>query len=106
MHSTVSNPHDILGVSAEASDDEIRQAYLARVREFPPDRQPDRFREIHEAYQLLRDPLLQAKKLFDVTRRKPDLNEVIANASLTRPVLKKLALLALGNRPDMMTNDE
>lgn len=49
-------PTEILGVSPDATDDEIRAAYLAKVQEHPPDRSPDEFERIRDAYDALRDP--------------------------------------------------
>lgn len=46
----------ILGVGLEAGDEEIRAAYLRKVKEFPPDRAPVEFERIRDAYELLRDP--------------------------------------------------
>ena len=39
----------------DAGDAEIRRRYLALVRDFPPDRAPDRFREYRAAYEALSD---------------------------------------------------
>ena len=53
--------YDTLGVSRDASEEEIRRAYRRLARENHPDvsREPDagqRFAEISEAYEVLRDP--------------------------------------------------
>src|SRR5262249_837234 len=63
----VTNPFEILGVSPDATDDEIRAAYLARVRECPPDRSPEQFEKIRDAYEKLRDPRARIRhRLFSV----------------------------------------
>lgn len=49
------DPFTVLGVADDADDDEIRQRYLALVREFPPDRAPERFQELRGAYDALSD---------------------------------------------------
>ena len=49
-------PHETLGVADAASDQEIRAAYLAKVKEFPPERSPEEFEKIRDAYDALRDP--------------------------------------------------
>jgi curved DNA-binding protein CbpA len=49
-------PNEILGVPANASEEDIRTAYLDKVKEFPPDRAPEDFERIRDAYNILRDP--------------------------------------------------
>jgi DnaJ-class molecular chaperone len=49
------DPFTVLGVAEDAGDAEIRRRYLALVREFPPDRDPDRFRDYRAAYDALSD---------------------------------------------------
>lgn len=48
------DPFVVLGVDNDASDEAIKQRYLALVRRFPPDREPDRFQEIRRAYEAIR----------------------------------------------------
>ena len=47
--------HHILGVNKTAGDLEVRERYLALVREFPPDRHPEAFQRITRAYEALKD---------------------------------------------------
>jgi len=49
------DPFTVLGVDEDADDAEIRRCYLALVRDHPPDREPERFREIRAAYEALSD---------------------------------------------------
>lgn len=62
--------YEILGLSKNASGDEIKKAYRKQALEWHPDRHKDnkeeaerRFKEINEAYQVLSDP--QKKSAFD-----------------------------------------
>jgi len=50
------DPYDVLGLTQDAVESEIRQRYLELVRAFPPERAPERFAAVHAAYQALRDP--------------------------------------------------
>lgn len=97
MHGPSDDPYQLLQVDPTANAEEVRQAYLKLVREFPPDREPDRFRAIHDAYSRLSDPLVQAQALVTLSRDPIDLRAVIASAEAKRPRLPKLVLLALGN---------
>jgi len=54
-----STPYEILGIPETASPEEIRQAYLRKVRLSPPEKDPEGFKEIRKAYGLLED---RAKK--------------------------------------------
>ena len=61
------NPYTVLGVNPEADDEQIRAAYLAKVKQFPPDRAPVEFEQIRDAYELLRDRRRRAQyTLFSV----------------------------------------
>jgi len=53
---TKDDPGEILGVSLDADDAEIRAAYLRKVKQFPPDRCGEQFEKIRDAYETLRDP--------------------------------------------------
>ena len=55
---------EILGVAANAGDAEIRAAYLRKVKENPPDRAPEQFERIRDAYELLRDPRRRALQML------------------------------------------
>lgn len=47
---------EILGVEGNANDEQIRAAYLAKIKEHPPERSPDEFERIRDAYETLCDP--------------------------------------------------
>lgn len=48
------DPFRILGVSAEATAGEIREAYFARVKERSPEKDPEEFKRIRRAYEAVR----------------------------------------------------
>ena len=54
--------YEVLGVSKDASQEEIRLAFRRLAKEYHPDRNPDdpsaeaKFKEINEAYEVLSDP--------------------------------------------------
>src|SRR5919109_3428263 len=68
MATTERDYYEVLGVSREASEPEIKRAFRARARELHPDvsAAPDadgRFREVAEAYEVLSDP--ERRAIYD-----------------------------------------
>lgn len=73
----MNDPFEQLGLPSDAGEAEIRRRYLELVREHPPDRSPDRFAEIHAAYEAVRDPALRLKARLLEIRAKADSLESI-----------------------------
>lgn len=102
MSDRTNEPHDVLGLTPDASEADIRRRYLELVREFPPDRAPERFAAIHAAYEALRDPdrRLEAQLFFWET--KTDSLEVLASdlrLRLRRVRLAAATILELAESP-------
>lgn len=81
----MTDPAAVLGVTPDASDEDVRAAYLAKVREHPPDRAPEQFERIRDAYELLRDPRRRMRhRLFAADPCVP-LSSVFAKHTRSRP---------------------
>ncbi len=50
------DPYTVLGLERKAGLADIKRAYFTLVREFPPEEHPERFKEIRNAYELLKSP--------------------------------------------------
>ena len=61
---TKEDPRQVLEVEAEAGDEEIRAAYLRKVKEYPPDRSPREFERVRDAYDMLRDPRRRTRSML------------------------------------------
>ena len=49
------DPFAVLGVGESADDETIKHRYLALVRTYPPDREPERFQALRRAYEAVGD---------------------------------------------------
>lgn len=80
----MNDPLKVLGLEPGADDAAVRRRYLELVRQFPPDRAPERFAEVRAAYEKLQDPILRMEAmLFDV-RSGEDLTRIAADARVKR----------------------
>ncbi|MGB0385348.1 MAG: J domain-containing protein [Ardenticatenaceae bacterium] len=51
----IADPYAILGVARRADEKAIKRAYFKKVRQFPPEKAPEQFKEIRGAYDQLRN---------------------------------------------------
>lgn len=79
------SPWEILGLTSEQSNLEvIRQRYLEKIKEFPPEKDPVRFEQLRDAYLELRKQCQSASSLrLDVDPLAP-LASLLPNRELTR----------------------
>ena len=49
------NPFTILNIEENADDEAVRAAYVRAIRQSPPDRDPEGFCRIRDAYEAIRD---------------------------------------------------
>jgi curved DNA-binding protein CbpA len=71
------DPREVLGIGPEAGDEEIRAAYLKKVKENPPDTAPREFERVRDAYEILRDPRRRMQQLLFSGDPMPPLVQVI-----------------------------
>jgi curved DNA-binding protein CbpA len=95
------DPFQVLGLPTDATEAEIRARYLALVKQFPPERDPDKFHEFHTAFQAAKDPLLIARRLIIApSDEPPEWSEALEQQKRNPPALTPRLLLSLGNRDD------
>jgi curved DNA-binding protein CbpA len=82
------NPYDILEITPQASDEEIKKKFRTLAQRYHPDRvggNEEKFKQINLAYSILSDPV--RKKLFDST------GQYNVNPSLREEAINNLARL-------------
>jgi curved DNA-binding protein CbpA len=77
------NAYEVLGVPVNAAYADIKKAYFALVRKYPPDRFPKKFMSIREAYEILSN---------EATRREYDSIALISSMAKEEFRLGKMAL--------------
>lgn len=97
----MNDPYQVLGVRPGCSEEEIRQRYLTLVRQHPPERDPQQFAAIRQAYEKLRDPVERLKGELFVTETEDSIDAVMNDlygrlSGVRLPVDK---LLSLAGRP-------
>lgn len=55
------DPYKRLALPASVDDDQVKAAYLSKVKQFMPERYPQEFQQIQSAYQLLKDQAARVK---------------------------------------------
>jgi curved DNA-binding protein CbpA len=96
---TAADPFTVLGLSRDANEAEIRARYLALIKQFTPEREPDKFREIRMAFEAAKDPLSLARRLVEPPDPKAlEWSAVLAAEAQNPPRLSVNFLLSLGNR--------
>lgn len=69
----MSDPYRVLGVPVTADDQAIRAAYLALIRDYPPERDRRRFERVRSAYEAISSARGRlAHALFDKTVPTPE----------------------------------
>jgi curved DNA-binding protein CbpA len=62
----MTDPYEVLNLSPDSDDDTIRRRYLELVRQYPPERSPEKFAAIRQAYESLRVMTERVRyRLFD-----------------------------------------
>ncbi|MBW1697383.1 MAG: J domain-containing protein [Deltaproteobacteria bacterium] len=78
------DPRKILGVPEDAGREEIRAAYLEKIKQYPPDRTPGEFERIRDAYTILSDPRSRIRFLMHSSDPEAPLVKLIEGREKTR----------------------
>ncbi|WP_181884499.1 J domain-containing protein [Neobacillus piezotolerans] len=64
------NFYSVLGLTEECAPNEIRKAYIKKIREYPIEKYPEEFKKIRKAYEILSDP--DSRKEYDTMSKYGD----------------------------------
>ena len=104
---TAADPFKTLGVRPDASEAQIRARYLELVKRYPPESEPDKFREVRAAFEAASDPLLIARRLIEPPHDDvPRWSDVIEQQRSHPPALTPSLILSLGNRASVTDDTE
>src|SRR5438270_13157616 len=81
----MADPYQVLGLSPESDDEGIRRRYLELVRQFSPERHPEKFAAVRTAYESLRDLNTRLRyRLFEAGKRE-SIETLIEEATCRSP---------------------
>jgi len=74
----------LLGVEIHAGLDDLRAAYLKKVQQHPPDRDPELFEQIRDAYEQMRNPDVRAAAVMQGPEPAAPLHQLLQGLNATR----------------------
>jgi curved DNA-binding protein CbpA len=86
------DPYGVLSVPRSADQAAIRRAYLDLVRQHPPERDPDTFKRVRAAYEMLGTPEARATALVEIPEPPPGEGLTVSDG----PAVPAIAGIPLG----------
>jgi len=90
----MSDPYLVMGLSADSDDDTIRRRYLELVKQFSPEKHPDKFAQVRQAYESLRDLTTRLRHRLFETGKNESVDVLIEELSC-RNLRRRLSLSTL-----------
>ena len=88
------NPQTIIGVTPDATPEEIRAAYLNKIKEYPPEAFPAEFERIRDAYAMLSDARYRSRLMLQSINPEAPLETLLDHRKQTRQFVGPEAWLA------------
>lgn len=90
----MSDPYEVLGLAADCDDETFRRRYLELVKEFSPEKNPEKFAAIRQAYESVRDVTTRLRyRLFEAGKKESI--EALVEEVACRSPRRRLSLEAL-----------
>jgi hypothetical protein len=74
-----------LNLAPSASKEEIEQAYQRLVRRYPPEFQPEKFRQVDDAYRFLTSLSSMIERLLSPAAQEKELDKTLFSLTVTPP---------------------
>ena len=78
------SPQNILGITQDAKAEEIREAYLGKIKEYPPEKYQAEFERVRDAYTILSDPHQRARMMIQSVNPMASLTSLLDNQNRKR----------------------
>ena len=88
------NPQTILWVTPDAAPEEIRAAYLKKIKEYPPETFPEEFERIRDAYAILSDARYRSRLMLQSINPETPLETLLDHQKQARHFVGPEAWLA------------
>ncbi len=89
------DPWEALGVAAGANAETLRRAYLKKLRQYPPDRAPEEFERIRDAYSAARNPGVRVQAILGAEDPRASLASLLDGVECERAFVGPKPWLAL-----------
>jgi len=86
-----------MGLPADADDETIRRRYLELVKQFSPEHHPEKFAQVRQAYERLRDLETRLKHRLFEAGKTDSIDAILEDLSSCQTSRRRLTLQALVN---------
>jgi curved DNA-binding protein CbpA len=93
----MTDPYAVLDLPADADDETIRRRYLELVKQFSPEHHPEKFAQIRQAYEKMRDLETRLKHRLFEAGKTDSIDAILEDLSSCRTSRRRLTLQALVN---------
>ncbi len=80
-----------LGLSLDASDEDIRNSYIQLVKKYTPEKNPERFRQITTAYEAIKDKRSRIEAKIFGALKSPDYKDALLSLLRNREQKRRRA---------------
>ncbi|KPA14853.1 Chaperone protein DnaJ [Candidatus Magnetomorum sp. HK-1] len=83
------NSYLVFDLPHDATEDDIRQAYLQKVKKYTPEKEPERFRQITEAYETIKNKRIRIHNQLHALINISDCEEKLFELSKVNPLKRR-----------------